>query len=83
MGDLGRRILRHWEEFRPTDVAAMRKAGHLHQTMKDLEDRGALLLRDLQLQGFNQVEASELLAELVYPPSEQDMPVLGEDPDSR
>jgi hypothetical protein len=78
LDSLGQSILRHWEEFRPKDVRDMRKAGHLYEIMKDLEDRGRRLLVDLQLQGFNQIEANELLAELVYPPSEEDMPVPGE-----
>lgn len=78
LGVLGQSILRHWEEFRPKDVRDLRQAGKLYQHVRDLQDRGRLLLGNLRLQGFNQVEANELLAELVYPPSEKDMSVLGE-----
>ena len=81
LGPLGERILAYWQEHRPKDTEQLRQAGKLHQHCLDLQDRGRDLLLRSQIAGLNEFEARELLAELVFPPSEQEQPNLGESPE--
>jgi hypothetical protein len=80
LNPLEKKVLRHLRRFRPKESRAMDQKGQLLPHILHLQEWVQDQLPLLQSQGLNEVEAWEVLNERLFPPSEKDVPILGEDP---
>ncbi len=63
MTPLGRRILRHWREFRPAYVKSLRRRSQLYQTAEQAAIDHAQLFSQALSDGFAYDQAQELARE--------------------
>ena len=65
-------LLRHLEEHRPKQVAAMEAAGTLDDHLEATAIRISEMEESLWKQGLHRDQIAELTRELAYPPAEED-----------
>jgi hypothetical protein len=78
LNSLGWQIHDHLKQYRPTMFRALKKEGRLNQYVLEQQEWANDQLTFLEDQGLQPHEAMEMVRDLVFPPSEEDMPNLGE-----
>ena len=75
---LGWKIHDHLKEHRPKMFQDLKRQGTLKQYVLDQQKAAGDSLMFLEHQGLYPHEAMEILRDQIYPPSEEDVPNLGE-----
>lgn len=75
---LGWKIHDHLKQFRPKMFRALKQQGNLNQYVLNQQKRADDGLTFLEHQGLYPHEAMEMLRDQIFPPSEEDVPNLGE-----
>lgn len=78
LNSLGWKMHDHLKKYRPQMFQALKDAGDLTTYFQDLQQRMGERLDALENQGLANHEAMELLREEMFPPSEEDQPILGQ-----
>lgn len=80
LNSLGWKIHDHLKEFRPKQFQALKQEGRLNQYVLDQQKKASDSLTFLEHQGLYPHEAMEMMRDQIFPPSEEDVPALGESP---
>ena len=78
LNSLGWKIHDHLKQYRPKMFQALKDQGNLNQYVLDQQTSENDRLTTLEHQGMQPYEAMELLRDQIFPPSEEDVPNLGE-----
>ena len=78
LNSLGWKIHDHLKEFRPKMFQSLKDQGNLNQHVLDLQNQADDQLTTLEHQGYQPHEAMEMLRDQIFPPTEEDVPNLGE-----
>jgi hypothetical protein len=81
LNNLGQRILNHWKEHRPKEYQALKASGELLPHVYALQERGLKLRAKGVEDGLHPSQIEELVGQEVFPPSEEEQPLLGESPE--
>lgn len=78
LNSLGWQIHDHLKEHRPKMFQDLKNQGNLNQYVLDQQNKAVENLSDLQDRGYQPHEAMEMLRDQIFPPTEEDVPILGE-----
>jgi hypothetical protein len=78
LNSLGWKIHDHLKQHRPKMFQALKQEGRLNQYVYDQQNQANDRLTAMENQGLFQHEAMELIRDLIFPPTEEDVPTLGE-----
>lgn len=78
LNSLGWQIHDHLKQYRPKMFRALKAEGRLNRYVLDLQTSADRQLTNLEHQGLYPHEAMELIQDQIFPPSEEDVPILGE-----
>jgi hypothetical protein len=69
----------HLRENRPKMYQELMESGQLKNYLSDVAERARNLRHNLLQSGLQDLEAQEFVNEILFPPSEKDQPVIGQD----
>ena len=78
LNSLGWKIHDHLKTYRPMMFQSLKTEGRLNQYVLDQQTSVNEQLTTLEHQGMQPHEAMEMLRDQIFPPSEEDVPNLGE-----
>ncbi|MEK7764384.1 MAG: hypothetical protein AAB433_22655 [Nitrospirota bacterium] len=78
LNSLGWQIHDHLKQYRPKMFQALKAEGRLNQYVLDQQTKADASLTFLEQRGLQPHEAMEMLQDQIFPPSEEDVPNLGE-----
>ena len=80
LNGLGWKIHNHLKQHRPKMFRAFKEDGTLNQYILNQQNSANERPSFLEDQGYQSHEAMELIRDQIFPPSEEDVPNLGESP---
>lgn len=78
LNSLGWTIHDHLKAHRPTTFCELKASGQLNQHVLEVQRSVTEQLIALEHQGYYPHKAQEIVRDQIYPPSEEDVPNLGE-----
>lgn len=78
LNSLGWQIHDHLKQYRPKMFQQLRAEGRLNRCVLDQQTQADARLTFLEQQGMYPHEAMEMIRDQIFPPSEEDVPTLGE-----
>lgn len=78
LNSLGWQIHDHLKQYRPKMFRALKDEGRLNRYVLDQQTQADARLTFLEQQGMYPHEAMEMIRDQIFPPSEEDVPNLGE-----